>query len=490
VNKDRLNRNSAHRDGRAVRGALAFLVAGTFAGLLLAAAPAARADQRQGALGANGELYLTEIGTYGGLFAGTQPPAGLTAASEVLALDILTPGGSRQRVLVPNADGSALESTPALLYEDDTKTLFALWATRLSSLNSVLYLTSFDGSGWSPAIRITGNPFASKASPRLAVTRDSYLDTTVTPPVTRNRTVLHVAWAEADANGLLEVYYTPLIFEGGAFLGFDAATIQNLNRMETGTPTNLAVSSDLVSALNLQSGRDGRTVVASFASVTTGRLVTLEIDVLPRELSLIADQVRTQIDTIGPKYYPSNMAYLATFVATGVMAIGQDFHPEILQPIANKVHDMILAGAGMPLLNLGDSVRAQIIDLGYKLSGRGLILAQSAAPAMLQAGPSSSSSLQLAGPGDAGPPSTASSSQWLQFRIDSNRPVPAVGGSTGLNILASQTGANALVEWQQDSTHLVYTTSQDTGWSDPHTIELSSQLTIDQALAYLQQHLR
>jgi len=455
--------------------------------LVCAAGPSA-ADQPPGAIGANGELYMTEVGAYGDLFAGLTPPRGLSAASQVLALDILAPGAAAQRVLIPNTDGSAIESTPALLYEDGTKTLYVLWATRLTSLKSVLYLASYDGTNWSNPLRITGNPFAGKVSPRLAVTRDSYLDTTVTPPVTRARTVLHLAWAEQDINGLLEVSYTPLIFEDGVFLGFDASTVQNLNSLETGQATGLAVSPDLVSALNLQSGRDGRTVVVSFASVTTGRLDTIEIDVLPRELGIIADLVRGQVTTLGPKYYPSRMQDLAGIVATSIMAIGSDFHPEVLQPIADRVHDGIAKWSGGPLQNLADNLRSMIIDLGFKLSGRGLILAPSASPTQLvQAGPSSSSSLQLASASSA---PVQPSAQWLQFRLDSNRPVPAAVGGSGLHVLASQNGKNALVEWQQDASHVVYTSSDGDGWSDPRTIQLSDQLTLDQALVYLQAHLR
>ena len=150
--------------------ALALASAGA---LLCGGATPSHADQRQGALGANGELYLTEVGIYADLFPDTKAPAGVGPRSEVLALDIIAPVAAPQRVLIPNTDGSTLESTPALLYEDGTKTLFAVWGTRLTSLNSVLYLASFDGTAWSQAIRITGNPFASKVSPRLAVTRDS-----------------------------------------------------------------------------------------------------------------------------------------------------------------------------------------------------------------------------------------------------------------------------------------------------------------------------
>jgi hypothetical protein len=456
---------------------------------MYAARPSA-AEQRPGALGAKGEVYMTEVGAFGDLFPGTRAPRGLSATSQVLALDILAPDSAPQRVLVPNTDGSALESTPALLYEDGSKTLYAVWGTHLNSLHSVLYLASFDGASWSNPIQIAGNPFAAKVSSRLAVTRDSYLDTTVTPWVTRARTVLHLAWAEPNGKGLLEVSYTPLIFEDGVFLGFDPSTVQNLNSLERSPATGLPVSPDLAAALNMQNGRDGNTVVVSFASATTGRLNTLEIDVLPRELSLIADRVRGQITTIGPRYYPAQMQDLAGVVATGIMAIGADFHPEVLQPIADRVHDAIAQWAGGPLQNLADNAGAMIIDSGFKLSGRGLFLAPSAAPQQLvQAGPSSSSTLQLAGSSSPGASTSSSSSQWLQFRLDSSRPVPAVGAA-GFHILASPSGRSALVEWQQDSSHIGYSTSQGSGWSDPHTIQLSDQLTLDQALAYLQQRLR
>src|SRR5262249_33490799 len=114
-----------------------------FAAGLLASVLAAPVCAQDGAaaLGADGEVYLPKVGAYKDLF----PKGHDTAPSNsVLAVDLILPGANPQRLLVPQTTGADVETSPAVLFEEDSNTLFLLWVSQANSLSSVLKLASFD----------------------------------------------------------------------------------------------------------------------------------------------------------------------------------------------------------------------------------------------------------------------------------------------------------------------------------------------------------
>src|SRR5258708_5041287 len=237
--------------------------------ILLAGVIAAPAHAQDGtaALGAAGEVYLPKAGLYKDLF-----PKGHDTApgNTILAVDLVLPGAAPQRLLVPYTTGADVETSPAVLFEDDSNTLFLLWASQVNSLSSVLMLASFDGTSWGPPIQITGNPFSSKTSPQLAITRDAFSITDDSGNTAiRHRTIVHVGWEEQNANGNTDVLYTPVILEEGNYLGW--APVYNLNDLVGRNPSgsNFAPPDALVQAPVLQGGRDARTLVVGFASAQT-----------------------------------------------------------------------------------------------------------------------------------------------------------------------------------------------------------------------------
>ena len=117
--------------------AMAALILATVALILPAAA---RADHLGMALGADGELYTVTAGTYGALFPGSKACATCNAQTVVLALDTVLPGKPAQRQLVPTTDNGDVESAPALIYEDGSKTLFVVWVCGVQWVNSVIKL--------------------------------------------------------------------------------------------------------------------------------------------------------------------------------------------------------------------------------------------------------------------------------------------------------------------------------------------------------------
>jgi hypothetical protein len=441
------------------------------AGLLLASS--AFALERTAALGAGGEIYLAKSGTYRDLFPNgseTNPD------NPVLAIDVVKSGSATQRLLVPFTREAEPESSPALIYEDNSSTLFLVWESRLNLIHSVLMLASFDGERWSNPIQITGNPFSSKSSPQLAVTRDTYsiahADGTVE---TRRRTFLHMMWEEEAGSGEFELLYTPVILEEGRYLGWNP--IYRLNDMvaDGDSGSSFAPSSALLQTPTLQSGRDPRTVVVGFAA-SAGRWMTgLVIDVLPAELSQLAEKMRSSIIDIGHQgSFPGNRPGLAEKARADLIARGTAFHSDVIHYMADQIHAQILADRGDDLEGLASKMRSSIIDIGARLSGRGL--RDGAAKA----------SLQEIDPLETGP--AAPPPHLIHFRAVTNRPTPQAGNK-GLRVFVSEEAEEMIVAWA-DQDKLFYRITKDDGWSDEREIKLSDSVSLESAYELLAQRVR
>ena len=427
------------------------------------------------ALGAAGEVYLPKAGAYKDLF----PKGHDTAPSNtVLAIDLIQPGAAPQRLLVPYTTGPDVESSPAVLFEDDSNTLFLLWASQVNSLSSVLMLASFDGTNWGPPIQITGNPFSSKTSPQLAITRDSFqVADSDGNLATKHRTVIHLVWEEQNATGNQDVLYTPVILEEGNYLGW--APVYNLNDMVGRTPSSsgLVPSDTFVQAPALQSGRDARTLVVGFASAETRAISAVEINVLPEEISLLAEKCRAHIIDVGRTLFPNYLQNMADKAAADIIASGTAFHGDIVNFIAGQIHDLILANRGTDtgdLTSLSEDARAHIIDVGVHLSGRGLQDPNTQAKSLVESTVSVDS--------------TQDPSHLIHFRVASNRPAPQLG-STGTQLFLSETGDDAIVAWT-DSGKVFYLQSQGTGWSNQNQISLTNSLDAPHAFDILKQRAR
>jgi hypothetical protein len=458
---------------------------------LLAVAGSGAAQAQQATLGADGELYIARTGAYRDLFAKGSPGyrPDIDGAAPVLALDVITPGAAARRVLVPGTEGSEIEGIPSLFYEDSSQTLFMVWESRLNRIFPVLMLGGFDGRGWIEPIQINGNPMSVKTSPQLAVTHDSYQtgqpgntgDNESEAP--QQRSVIHLLWGEENGAGSYETFYTPIILQNGTFIGknpvyrlndFDAAKVSALPTLDP----------DLLHALRIQPGRDGQTVVAAFTAPVTQRVVSLEIDVLPAQLSLLADDARAHIIDIGRRLsYPAKLQQIADVARAHIIDIGRAFQPEIAASLADKVRELILANGGTAnLTSIADLARAHIIDIGAKLSGRGLrsLNAESTtlATAEISADPAAL---------PAGPSVVPSLTNLIQFRLASNRPVPQVGQGA-VSFLLSRSGEEVLVAWAQ-ADRVQYITSNGADWNVMREIPLSTTISLERAFEILAQRL-
>lgn len=450
------------------------------AGLGLLSATVAQAAERDTVLGARGELYQLHSGSYADLFPGGR---GAAPDAKVLALDVLRPDSEPQRFLVPETQGGHEETLPALVYEDESKSLFLVWVSRINALHSIFKLASFDGSRFSTPIDVTGNAFAAKAAPQITITRDSFTDTdSAGLPVVKRRSILQLVWEEQTEQGLYETFYTPIILEDGVYLGWNP--VFRLNEFDRAAAAGTPVPGNLLLAPALQNGDDERTIIVGFTSARTGRLTTIQVDILPRELVRLSDQIRSTIIDTGTRLnYPGNLRELASQVKAAILSRGSAFHQEMLEAISNKVYNQILgAGSSQTLVSLSGGIRSTIIDTGFKFSDRGL------RPNQRDIGATRTVEVSR-GVGQTGP-TAAGPSHLLQFRVSSSRIAPNVDNDAPVRLFLSSDGSEAAVAWTQADRVVYRDTKSQEDWSEARELRLSPNFNLDRALQVLEQRAR
>lgn len=453
------------------------LVLGLGLGLLTGAA---FASQPQAVLGSSGELYVVRNGAYGDLF-----PSGRATekTNPVLALEVTWPDKAPVRTLIPATANLDIESSPSLVYEDDSERLFVLWESRTT--NSILKLASYDGSRWTDAFSVTGNPFSQKSSPQLAVTRDEFrIKSTVSSDVVvRHRTVLHIIWVEEQrSNETIETFYTPVILENGSYVG--KSQVYRLSEYDTSraVPGSIQPSPDLMRSPAILSGRDDRSVVVGFVSTSSRQLVTLEVDVLPEELGQIAEVTRaTIIDTGVTLTKPGSRGTLANQAAKSIFDHGDAFHTEFLQALADRVRGLILdEGGSDDLVSLGETTRATIIDTGARLSGRGLRSPRPSAEKIVEARPEADASSNAI---------ISTSYHMIRFREVSSRFAPPVDAGS-FTLVLSKSGEDMLVVWPIADRVLYYSSQGEDDWSDRRELKLTNGMTLEKAYEVLSRRVR
>lgn len=440
----------------------------------LAAAPLWASAQQDAVLGANGEVYSAKEGTYGELF-----PAGkdVDPSYPVLALEITQPDGARQRLLVDGTEGPGQDNLPFLVYEESSRTVFLLWETRFNGVHPMLMLAGYSGS-WMAPVEIVGNPFAAKTSPQLAITRDTVEQTgSDGAPVTLRRTVLHLVWGEETSDGTVEAFYMPVVLDDGVLTGHN--TVFRLGDFDKSDVAAGEVSPELEQALAITRGRDERTVVAAFSSTRSHRLVTVEIDALPAQLSRLADEARMHIIEIGAKHsYPAGYKQVADLARMHIIEIGvKGYQSEVAQAMAQQVSTLILENKGGDALSvIADRARMHIIEIGARLSDRGLRSSASASTVQIK---------EVAGQGTQDGP--AAPLHLLGFRLAATWPAPETGGQP-VRYFPARSGRDLLVAWA-DQGKVKYRETQDGEWNAVKEIALSSSVDVERAYQILEERM-
>jgi len=424
------------------------------------------------ALGSEGEVYTVRTGSYGDLFPSQND---FDRSNPIVALEISKPGSPVKRILVPSTSGAEVESSPSVVFEEDSETVFLLWETELG-FHPILQLAGFDGTSWSRPIEVIGNPFALKTSVQFTITRDLLEEEPADGvAVSHHSTVLHVIWQEETASGGLATLYSPIMITDGKYIGWNP--IFNLDEylQERVTATSGEAQSTLVRAPIIESGRDERTVVIAYASTALGRLAAVEVDALPQQLVRLADKARQHIVDLGHQNFPSNL--LAEKARQHIVDLGHAFRPDIIKAIAEQVETDILAGGTDDLESLANKARQHIVDLGAQLSGRGLRGAKGAdATARLVEIEEDPTILP-----------EASDSFLFQFRVVSDLSIPHVGPGA-VRLFVSEGGEDLTVSWAQ-ADKVLYRNSRDGRWTDPRELRFSKDLDLAKAYEILEQRL-
>lgn len=453
--------------------------------LLLGATAAHGRDLKSSILGSEGEIYRLRAGTYGELF----PDGAATAAEHpVLALEIEHLEAPTETLLIPGTEGEDLEKSPHLLLEPSTETLYLVWVNRLNFLHSNLNLISLGEDGFSEVIEVYGNPYLSKDAPQLAVTRDTY---TIDPvdgegePVQHHRTVIHLIWMERLSEVEEQVLYSPLIIVDGSYIGSNPVYEVESFGQATLEADGLGAGDGSSTARQLpaiQAGSDDHSVVLAYVDRATGQLVSLEIDLLPGELSHLADLVRAQLVDVGHRYdprAPKRLHNLSDLARAQLVDVGYRFHPTFVAHLADELEQFILGLAATEKAEaeidvLADLVRAQLVDVGYRLNA-GLRPQQDLARAQLV---------------DVGyRHSPRGQRHDLEVHVASHRPLPPVGEGE-VFVYLSNSGEDALIAWEESEDLVRYWESTETEWTESHALRLGDELGRNEAHALLLQRIQ
>lgn len=444
--------------------------------LLLSSTAAAPADQGQATLGAGGKLYQVLSGTYGDLF----PDAAGQAEHSVLALEISVPGEEPVRLLVPGTEDSAVESSPALVFEDSSDGIFLIWESRTSFIHSQIKLASYLSEAWSDPILLPGEFFSLKTSPSLAVTRDTFVSVGADgTPSRHSRTIYHTVWWEEAASGE-RVVYSPVVLLDGVYIGWNPLFV--LNDLDFGDEAAgpFLASETLSQAPSIFAGSNDESVVVGLVDQATRQLVELEISVVPGELGALASELEWAVTEAGESLYPHNLRALGDRARAHLIDFGLQLrlNPFMLDYLAVVGAAGVATGdpAEQSLSSFAQRARAHLIDFGARMRSQTLSEAadREVSTWLLEFGSGDES-----GFGETPPHS-------LAVILGAVREIPWTGkGATSLYV--SPDAREATVAWQGEDDRLYFTESTGDEWSEVRYLQLTDDLDLNRAHDMLEQ---
>ena len=284
-------------------------------------------------------------------------------------VEIRKPDGSRSFVLPPGGETVAPDALPFLIWEDASERLFLVWEG-LTHIHSTVRLASFDGASWSATLQISGNPFTKKTSPRLAITRESYQRTgSDGEAITGARTMLHIVWYEDDY-GDVQVLYAPLALDNGAMPRFLPPIFELGQFIPESDDAGVAPTASLLRSPRVVAAADQKSVLVALMDDATDQLATLRVDVLPVELSAVADELES---FFGEESNPctADLNVLAERARAHLVVIGTRFSAYARSYMADAVREWLLAqrngecaSGGRALL--AERARAHLVVIGRR----------------------------------------------------------------------------------------------------------------------------
>jgi len=446
------------------------LVALIALGAAFAALPAVHASS-SAALGNDGELFVARVGTYGELFPeGESTPAG----RPVLAVDRMTQDHPTERLLVPGTGDAITERSPTLLYEKSSRTLYVIWEGMRDPTVSALLLASLDDDGWSKPIEISGDISPLKGEPQVLISTDRFTTPGTDGPVERDRTLLHIVWWE-ESEGFEEIYFTPVVLDDGVYVGWNP--VFRLNDLDTSEPVEgPRLPRSLLRSPRITAGGDLHAAVIGFTDGRSGRFLISETRLLPPELGVIADDIRSQIIEIGRTGNGNGVGSLFDKIRSQIIEIGHELNPGAVSHFASQCVSVtrrtLEEGGDRPIEALANDIRSQIIEIG----ARTLVDLEARSVA------THDQVVEIA-PREDVPEGVIATTHLVRLRLLSRRPAPPVPGGP-VEIYLSEDGQRALVSWIEDG-NLYYTETAETGaeasWTTPRHLALDDGLGASQA---------
>jgi hypothetical protein len=434
---------------------------------LLLAGGVASAGAEQATLGADGVLYTARVGTYSSLFPnGKAQPAN----ANVLALEIQEPGGKHTRLLAPGGELVAPDAIPFVLWEDASRRLFLVWEG-LSHIHSAVRMVSYDGVDWSQPLQISGNPFTKKSSPRLAITRETYLRDDGGEAVRGERTVLHVVWYEDDY-GDVHVLYAPVALDNGATPQLLPPIFDLGLFVPEAAGSGAAPSAALLRSPRVVAAADQKSVLVALLDDATDQLATLRIDVLPVELSIVADELERFFAVEENDPCGGDVGALAERARAHLVVIGTRFSAYARSFMADAVREWLLARRNGECSTggraaLAERARAHLVVIGRRALHEVIVAAEE-----------ESSYLLTFDGSEAGLHNDLSLS--VQRAVTS--PPALAAGPARIHIAGS--GRQSLVSWKSNGA-LFYQEHNGASWQPRQSLALSESFTLEQAYSLL-----
>lgn len=435
------------------------------------------------ALGDEGKLYQLRTGSFGELFPDdpTHP-----AENRALALDLVTPDGSRERVLVPGTGDAEIEGAPSVVFEDASQRMYAVWESKKTPIVSRLVLAYFGPDGWAEPLEISGDVSPLKDAPRVLVTRDRFAlrDPSGARP-SRSRTAIHVVWREEGPSGS-GFFYTPVILESGRYMGWNPVVALDELESSSAQPTATGAT-ELLQTPELAAGQDIHSVVIGMLSPESERLLTVEARLLPGEIGFLADVLRGHIIEIGNRDREDIQA-AADALRGHIIEIGHRLNGGVVRHFAERAHDSLIEtweeDPDRPIEVLADVLRGHIIEIGADLFGGPVHRTQGSA--LVEIGPTNT--------GETPGPTTPTASHLVRLQVVSERPAPPLD-DVPAKMFLSEDGERVLVGWVHEGKVYYTESSEEPGpesgpWTAVRHMTLTERLGIPEAAAILEARVR
>lgn len=422
-----------------------------FALVLLAAAggAAALAAEPTRLLAPDGGVVEVRQAVLPAIEGATSPPA------EALAVTLARPGAVPVGEVVPGTEGAAAESlVDATLSYGGTK-LTVFWVGREGGeLRLSARTRDIELPGWSEQRELIAFDLVPGApEPIWTLTRDQYTLAAEdgSSPVRHERDVLHFFWW-AMLEGRPSLRYAPVVLVDGRPLG--AVPSFALDALDSASVYAAPLTSRLFQSLAVVRNGDEPRLGVTFLSPASGRLLGVELQLLPGELSVLADRARGHIIDLSAQLHPAS----AQFAADGIKSFVEGFDT--------------VAG----LNALADRARGHIIDL-VATPLRGGIATEAAA-----------TSAELFEIPELGPDGNPQLSHLLRARVLRSWAFPVETVGSEFVSLVSPRGDAAILAWRAQPETLIYLESGSEGFGESRQVPLGS-IDLDAALSTLRARL-